>query len=100
VKASLLQIARARVGVRRAYRVVTFMVCWNMARADLGVDELALDDYAEWWRVPERTAYREQALFREAFPGEVTPDRLLDAALAAWDGRGGVPELGRVQLVA
>jgi len=46
------------------------------------------------------TAYREQALFREAFPEETTPDRLLDGALAAWDGRGGVTGLGRVQPVA
>jgi hypothetical protein len=100
VRAPLLQLARSRVGVRRAYRVVTFMVCWHIARRELDVDELTLDAYAEWWRVPERTAYREQALFREAFPEEATPDRLLDRALSSWDGRGGVPGLGRVQVVA
>lgn len=33
-------------------------------------------EYAAYWKMPERTAQREWALFRQAFPGEESPDRL------------------------
>jgi len=31
-------------------------------------------EYAAHWKITERTAQREWALFRQAFPGEQTPD--------------------------
>jgi hypothetical protein len=95
-RGSLLSVAAARVGTLRAYRVVAFMVEWHMARAALDRDELTVEEFAEWWRVHVRTAYRDQARFREAFPEETTPDRLLDLALAAWDERSGIEGLAGV----
>jgi hypothetical protein len=92
----LLTVAARRVGTRRAFKVLTFMASWEYARRQMRVQTLTVPEYAEWWREPEATAYRHQALFREAFPGEKNPDRLLDAAAAQWDERTGVAGLGRV----
>jgi hypothetical protein len=76
------------------------MVEWQIARDQLGRESITLAEFREWWRISERTAYRDQAYFREAFPGETTPDRLLDAALAAWDQRRGVQNLANVPVSA
>jgi len=38
-----------------------------------------LEEYADWWRESRSTVFRLQARFREAFPGETTPQRLVDA---------------------
>jgi hypothetical protein len=37
-----------------------------------------VEEYADWWKESRATAYREQQLFRETFPGMETPDLLLD----------------------
>ena len=79
----LFMIAQRRVGMRRAVQVLTFLAAWDRAREALGAAELTLVEYREWWRVPERSAYRDQARFREAFPDELTPDRLLDRVAAS-----------------
>jgi hypothetical protein len=94
----LLTIAARAVGLRRAFRVLTFMAAWDRARRALDKRPITLEDYHSWWRENERTAYREQALFREAFPGEVTPDRLLDLAYEQWIERQGVQGLGQVRI--
>jgi hypothetical protein len=92
----LLVVASRAVGLRRAFRVLTYMAAWDRARRALDKRPITLDDYRQWWRQNERTAYREQALFREAFPGETTPDRLLDLAYGQWIERHGVQGLGQV----
>jgi hypothetical protein len=94
----LLVVAQQRVGLRRAFRALTFMAAWDHARRALRRESLTLSEYAEWWRESEATAYRHQALFREAFPGEKTPDHLLDLAAVQWDERTGVAGLGAVRL--
>jgi hypothetical protein len=98
---TLLELAVARVGLLKGPRVVTFMVAWSIAERELG-HEPTLHEYREWWNESERTAYREQALFRECFPDETTPSRLMAALASAWDERRGVRGLGAVpaQLVA
>jgi hypothetical protein len=48
-------------------------------RDDLGREPTA-EEYAKWWKESPATAYREQALFRQAFPDEQNPARLLDVA--------------------
>jgi hypothetical protein len=94
----LLVVAQQRVGLRRAFKVLSFMVAWEHARAQLRQQELTVPEYAEWWREPESTVYRHQAAFRDAFPGETNPDRLLDRAAQQWDARSGVGGLGRARL--
>jgi hypothetical protein len=65
------------VGQVKGAKVVAFIVMWAIAEEALGHSP-TLDDYAEWWRESRSTVFREQARFREAFPGESTPQRLVD----------------------
>jgi hypothetical protein len=95
----LLVIASRSVGLRRAFRVLTFMAAWDRARKAMRRESLTLLEYAEWWREANGTVYRHQALFREAFPGETTPDRLLDLAEGQWVERRGLRGLGQVVVV-
>lgn len=92
----LLTIAARQLGMRRAFRVLTFMAAWDRARKAMRRERITLQEYAEWWRETERTAYRDQALFRQAFPGEDTPDHLLDLAEGQWVERHGIKGLGAV----
>lgn len=91
----LLTVAARRVGLRRAFKVLSFMAAWDHAQRAVG-HELGITEYARWWNEPEATAYRHQALFRNAFPDETTPARLLTLASTQWDQRLGLRALGNV----
>lgn len=73
---TLLEVIYARTGSFRAtYRVGTLVQQWAICRRDLGRrPEVA--EYAAWWKISERTAYRELADFAKAFPEEDGPDRI------------------------
>jgi len=86
---ALLVVAGRRVGLRKAMKVLTYMTAWEHVREDLGRAPTA-EEYAKWWRESNATAYREQALFRQAFPDESTPARLLDLATEQANVRRGV----------
>ncbi len=75
----LLRLAAERVGLRKAFRVLSYMVAWDMAREAIGHDPTT-EEYGEHWRESRSTAFRDAHLFREAFPGEETPARLLALA--------------------
>ncbi len=84
---TLLELAVARVGLRRGMRAIAFMSAWGVARNALGHPPgegagatAAVEEYAAWWRQPLRSAWREWGCFHDAFPDEDTPDRLLDLA--------------------
>lgn len=94
----LLTVAGRNVGLRKAFQALTFMAAWDTARRALRRESLTLEEYGHWWKVSHSTMYREQARFREAFPGEMTPDRLLDLAEGQWVERQGVQGLGSVQI--
>jgi hypothetical protein len=74
---TLQQLAAKRVGKTSGARVVAFIVQWAIAAEALG-HALTLDEYADWWHASRSTVFREQARFREAFPGETNPQRLVD----------------------
>lgn len=74
---TLQQLAAANVGQIAGAKVVAFIVQWGIACEALG-HSLTLEDYADWWHASRSTVFREQARFREAFPGETTPQRLVD----------------------
>jgi len=77
----LLAVAQRRVGLRKAFQALTFMSAWDMVRAaGHAKAEPTIEDYAAYWKISPATAYREQRLFREAFPGEASPTRLLELA--------------------
>jgi hypothetical protein len=69
------------------------MAAWDYAQRQVGHD-IGIEEYAAWWKEANGTAYRHQALFRQAFPGETTPARLLGLADASWDQRKGIVGLG------
>jgi hypothetical protein len=73
---TLLSVAVRNVGFRRGCRAVAFLVCWAIVEDALGRTP-TLDEYADWWKESRSTAFREQAIFREAFPGELTPHRIV-----------------------
>ena len=105
-RVTLLQLATDRVGTVRGAKVLAFMIVWEMAREAVGSEwpegiGAQVRVYSEWWRQDVRTGWRELARFREAFPGESTPTRLMQAAKRArWDERRGVRGLGAVELRA
>jgi hypothetical protein len=88
---TLQQLAATRVGKTSGARVVAFIVQWAVAAEALG-HALTLDEYADWWHASRSTVFREQARFRDAFPGETTPQRLVDLLRAeegaTWFKRG------------
>lgn len=94
---SLLRIAASRVGPLKGSRVLAYMIAWDMVRQELG-HEPTPEEYGEWWKQSRATSFREQAAFRECFPGEKNPARLMDLARSSWDERRGVAGLGAVQL--
>jgi hypothetical protein len=65
------------VGQIAGAKVVAFIVQWAIAQEALG-HALTLDEYGDWWHASRSTVFREQARFREAFPSEVSPQRLVD----------------------
>jgi hypothetical protein len=72
----LVDFVHDRVGSRRAQRALAFMQGWGVVADELG-REPTVEEYARRFQVPIATAFRDQATFREAFPEETTPDRLL-----------------------
>jgi hypothetical protein len=94
---SLMEYAIRRVGVRKGAQVVAFMLAWEGTRRELGRDP-TLDEYRESWKVSRATAFREQARFRECFPQEENPSRLLDALLSVREERRTVKALGAARL--
>jgi hypothetical protein len=88
---TLQELAAKRVGRTSGARVVAFIVQWAVAAEALG-HALTLEEYADWWHASRSTVFREQARFREAFPGEATPQRLVDVLRneegATWFKRG------------
>jgi hypothetical protein len=81
---TLQQLAAKNVGQIAGAKVVAFIVQWAIAQEALG-HPLTLEEYADWWHASRSTVFREQARFREAFPGETTPQRLVDV-LGAEEG--------------
>jgi len=74
---SLVKYAASNVGALQAYRAVAYVVCWAIVEERLRRPP-TLEEYAEWWGESLRTVFREQERFRKAFPGETSPERLVD----------------------
>ena len=70
-----LELAVANAGMRLGLRGMSWALSWAIVRAAIGHDPSA-EEVAAWWKENPRTAYREQAAFRKAFPEFDTPARL------------------------
>lgn len=91
----LLTVAARRVGLRHAFKALTFMAAWQRVERALG-HEPTMAEYCEWWRESTATAYRHRTNFLNAFPDEQSPSRLLAIASKQWDERHGIAALGEV----
>jgi hypothetical protein len=72
-----LEVAVLNGGIRKAVKGLTWAYSWGVAREDLG-HEPTVEEVAEWWKQPIRSAYREQAAFRSCFPTLDTPAPIAD----------------------
>lgn len=73
---TLLEVIYSRTGSLKAtFRIGTLVQQWAMVRRDLGRRPM-VEEYARWWKISERTAYRDLAEFAKAFPDEDGPDRI------------------------
>lgn len=75
---TLIELCVDRAGFRRGSKVMAFVIAWGRVREDLGRAP-SIEEYAEWWKQPRRTAFDEQKFFRAAFPELDSPAALLDA---------------------
>lgn len=75
----------------RGAKVQTFIAEWTIASQAMGQPIEDVRDFAEWWRMPQSTAYRQLAHFRDVFPELRTPQPIADAAIdraEEWVARG------------
>lgn len=86
-----IETAVRNAGIRKAMTGLTWAYCWAIARQSIGHSP-SVEEVADWWTDPYRTAYRNQAAFRAAFPDLDTPaiifespeaNQLLDGAYRA-----------------
>jgi hypothetical protein len=59
-----------------ASRVAAFVALWATALVDLDVEELGMEQYAEWASESRRTVYRRNRDFRELWPEYDTPNTI------------------------
>jgi hypothetical protein len=62
-----MEIAVRNGGMRAAVTAVSWAYCWAVTREALG-HEPTVEEVADWWSMARRSAFREQAAFRKAFP--------------------------------
>lgn len=78
-QATWIEIAVRNGGFRKAIKALTWANSWIHVQFALGRDP-SVDEVAEWWNESRRTAFREQAAFRECFPDLETPAAIFDNA--------------------
>ena len=63
------------LGWRKGSKVVAFVASWGIySESLLPGDERSLGAYGAYWSQSRATCFREQELFRQAFPGYETPE--------------------------
>jgi hypothetical protein len=72
-----MEVAAKNAGIRRGISGLGWAYAWAVARESLGHDP-SVEEVADWWRQSHRTAYRNQAAFRKAFPTLETPQRIFE----------------------
>jgi hypothetical protein len=80
----VLEVAIAKGGYRKGFRVVMYIEQWTIAQRALG-HEPTVEEAAAWWKEPRRTWFHRQAEFREIFDLAETPAPIAAAAIAAAD---------------
>ena len=77
-----LELAVRNGGLRHGVRAMTWALSWGLARESVGHDP-SVDEVADYWKSSRRTAFRDQASFRKAFPDFETPAPIFASEEAA-----------------
>ncbi len=70
-----LDVAAHYAGFRKAVTALVWAYQWAVVREKLN-REPTVEEVAEWWGMNRRTAFRDQATFRKAFPMLETPAQI------------------------
>ena len=66
-EATWLDVAVSNGGFRNAVKALSWAHSWVHVQVALDRDP-SVDEVAEWWNTPRRSAFREQSAFRMCFP--------------------------------
>lgn len=72
-----IQVAVTNAGVVKGATAITWAWCWGITREILKRDP-SVEDVAEYWNMSIRTAYRDHAAFKKAFPMIDSPAPYVD----------------------
>jgi hypothetical protein len=67
-----MELGVRNAGMRATVTAVGWAYCWAVTREAIGHDP-SVEEVAGWWNMSRRTAFRDQAAFRKAFPTLDTP---------------------------
>jgi hypothetical protein len=73
-----LEVATRNAGIRKAITATNWAYCWAVTREAIGHDP-SVEEVADWWKMSRRTAFRDQAIFRTAFPTLETPAKIYES---------------------
>lgn len=77
-KRTWIELGIRNAGMRTALRAANWAYCWAVVRESLG-REPTVEEVAEWWNASRRSAFRDQAAFREAYPTLESPAPIYDS---------------------
>lgn len=72
-----IEVAVSNAGVVKGATAITWAWCWGITREVLKHDP-SVEEVAEWWNTSIRTAYRNHAAFKKAFPMLDSPAPYVD----------------------
>ena len=80
-KVPLMRHLTKTLGIRNGYLVMAFIVAWHTAETDHThmhpSTPFDINTYITWWKVERSKAFRDQQMFRQAFPTMSTPSDLV-----------------------
>lgn len=95
---SLLEVCVRNGGIRKGAKAAEVIVAWAIAEQKLGRRlgegirregvSAAVCDYAKYWKMAERTAWRDLERFREVFPDDESPEHLASVLRAVMEQNG------------
>lgn len=74
----LTEDALKKVGIKKAYKLLTFVACWGIFMSKNGRPPASVDEYADWWHVHRATAFRDLEVFRTAYPDHAYPTEICE----------------------
>jgi len=72
---TVIDVAVRNVGLRRSVTALTYLAMYGAARNAAG-EAVKPEQVGAHWQRSDASVFRDQAVFRLAFPGEASPERL------------------------